>query len=225
MFNIDYSLIEKMKIKDVLARQISGWKHPIDSKADVIRYSELANLIPSLELYGKNIRTIYNDTAGCYQDGNVLAVCEIRIDYSYLSPDNKIVADNLVKNNDASFTDEGDIKGLSIFVKGDREEEILSFNDRMFKLISGFRKQDVLYEKIDPMRVYNQVVRYESILTNEQVAMLHGESINLSDLVLIANSVGYEYVYAENIVWRNINAYRRHLKYQEELKQKKLTIG
>ena len=224
MFDLDRKLIEKIKVKDVLARQISGWGHPVDTERDVIYDSELSNLIPSLDLFSKNIRTVYNDTMGCYDDGNIPASSEIRIDYTHLSPENRAVADNLIANHHAVLVDENGYQGLSIFADGNREEEILLFNDRMFSLIGDFKKQDVLYEMIEPMEVYSLVTRYEELLTPEKRAMLHGKQINVSDLVLMANSLGFDYVYADSVVWRNISCYKRHRKYQEEVKQKKLTM-
>ena len=134
MYSIDYSLISKIRIKDVLARKISGWGHSINTERDVIYYSELTNLLPSLDLFRKNIRTVYNDTQGCYDDGDLPAVSEIRIDYTHLSPENKIVADNLIRNNNAELIDEYRYQGLSIFVRGNRDEEISVFNERMINL-------------------------------------------------------------------------------------------
>jgi len=224
MFNYDRRLVERIMIKDVLARQISGWGHPVDTERDVVYYSELSNLYPSLELFRKNIRTVYNDTQGCYDDGEMTAKSEIRIDYTHLSADNRLVADNLIRNNKAFLVDEGAYQGLSIVVEGSREDDILTFNDRMFSLINGFNKQDVLYEMVAPLEVYNLVLRYEELLNDGERALLHGKELKLSDLVLIANGLGFGYVYADSVIWRNISSYRRHNEYQQQIVQKKLTI-
>ena len=224
MFNLDRRLVEKIKIKDVLARRISGWGHPIDTERDVIYYSELSNLYPSLELFNKNIRTVYNDTDGCYDDGVMPVKDVIRIDYTHLSAENKAYADTLITLGIATIINEGTYEGLNIEVTGDREESILTINDRMFDLISGFKKQDVLYEMVAPLEVYNLVMRYEDLLTKETKRLLKENPINMSDLVIIANDLGFDYVYADSVIWRNLESYNRHAKFKQEMQQKKLTI-
>ncbi len=225
MFSLDRRIVDSIKIKNVLARCISGWGHPIDTERDVIYYSEISNLYPSLELFKKNIRTVYNDTEGCYEDGIMPAKSIIRIDYTHLSAENKTVADSLIATGKANMVHEGAFDSLELSVKGDREENILIFNDRMFDLIDGFKMQDVLHEMVAPLEVYRLVMRYEDLLTKETKRLLHESQINASDLVEIANDLGFGYVYADSCIWRNMSSYKRHKQYLQEIeRQKKLTI-
>lgn len=95
------------KIKDILPRQVSGWGHPVEREADVVQYCELPSLYPALELFKKNIRTTYNDTAGCIGDEWLEeASINLRIDYDHLSDENKLYADALVQSGKAQFIEE-----------------------------------------------------------------------------------------------------------------------
>ena len=85
--DIDLNAMKSMRIKDVLARQISGLGHPINNKDDVKYYSETPTVIPSMMLYDLNIQTVSNDTEGCYNDNSndsdIVSV-NIGIDYDSL---------------------------------------------------------------------------------------------------------------------------------------------
>ena len=150
-------------IGDVLARQISGWAYPIKSDRDVIRYSEIPNLYPSLELFHKNIMTTYNDTAGCYDDRGYEGPTniEIRIDYNTLDEENKIYADLLVKKGIAKEIQEGNgQKGISIFVPCRKDEYVGEVSKRMFGVLVGFKKQDMIYGRISSEQVWNSIINY-----------------------------------------------------------------
>ncbi len=227
LFMVPRYMIDEMKIKDVLAREISGWGHPVYSEKDVAYYSELANLYPSLELFSKNIRTTYNDTFGCYQDGEVEeARCEIRIDYTHLDSNNKIVADALIETGNAVLVEEIDYNGnvcrtdMSIFVPCSREETIEEVNERMFALIKGFTKQDVLHGLKSYEEVYEELMESTYMNFNEEegqrIRDIIGDDPCVLRMVLAVREAGMDYLYDanKNMFWINTEYYRRHAEFE-----------
>jgi hypothetical protein len=208
-------------IGDVIARQISGWSYPIKSDRDVIRYSEISNLYPSLELFHKNIMTTYNDTAGCYDDMvyNGPTHTEIRIDYNSLDEENKIYADLLVKKGIAKVIDEGSgKKGISIFVPCRRDEYVGEVSNRMFAILVGFKKQDMLYGKVQPgevLKSINNYLRYFEQEIQDSVNAILREGINNYNLARVNRilNLGFYYDKTENQFWADEFYYRRHAEF------------
>ena len=153
VYSVNLEKVMKIKIKDVLARQISGMGLPIRCSRDVIYYSELPVLCSALNLFSKNIITTANDTEGCYNDGDYVPasgvyITNLIIDYGSLDEANKLVADTLVESGNAeyqekSFASEG--KGLIINVPCSREDTVYTVNKKMLELVSQFHKQDMIY--------------------------------------------------------------------------------
>lgn len=220
IFNIPREIVEQMKIKDVLARQISGWNYPVYNINDVTYYSELSNLYPSIELFKKNIRTVYNDTNGCYQDGDVPARSEIRIDYTNLSESNRVIADTLVETNNAFFvpSDDGSMH-LSIVVDCNREDTIAEVNSKMFNLIKFFNKQDVLYGVISFEDVYEElfytIENYCDKDLKNKVLSLLGDDHSLLRILLALNELNMDYVFDSyaGVFWKNIEYFKKHAEY------------
>ncbi len=208
-------------IEDVLARQISGWSYPIKSDRDVIRYSEISNLYPSLELFHKNIMTTYNDTAGCYDDMvyNGPTHTEIRIDYNSLDEENKIYADLLVKKGIAKVIDEGSgKKGISIFVPCRRDEYVREVSNRMFGVLVGFKKQDMIYGRISNQEVLNYLNGYLRYFDGEVKANINeilSTGINGANLERVNRllQLGFYYDKGEDQFWLDEYYYRRHMEF------------
>jgi hypothetical protein len=158
-------------IGDVLARQISGWGYPIVSEKDVIKYSEISNLYPSLELYRMNIMTTYNDTLGCLDDRNFSGTgyVEIRINYDTLDNENKMYADVLVQKGKAKFVQENNKKDVSLFVYCTPDEYVRDVSSRMSQLLKGFKKQDMIYGRLSSDRVLKEVLSLVEFLDEEDV--------------------------------------------------------
>ncbi len=208
-------------IGDVIARQISGWSYPIKSDRDVIRYSEISNLYPSLELFHKNIMTTYNDTAGCYDDMvyNGPTHTEIRIDYNSLDEENKIYADLLVKKGIAKVIDEGSgKKGISIFVPCRRDEYVREVSNRMFGVLVGFKKQDMIYGRISNQEVLNYLNGYLRYFDGEVKANINeilSTGINGANLERVNRllQLGFYYDKGEDQFWLDEYYYRRHMEF------------
>ena len=203
-------------ISDVIARQISGWGYPIKSERDVIKYSEISNLYPSLELYRKNIMTTYNDTNGCYDDREVDSepFVEIRINYDSLDDENKIYADLLEKTGKAKFIQEAEGRDLSIFVYCQRDEYVRDVSNRMFSLLAGFKKQDMIYGRIAAEKVRENIVslaRYVAPAVRDEINTMwnQGEYNRLFDYV----GLDYYYDYAERRFWLDKCFYEKHMAY------------
>ncbi len=158
-------------IGDVLARQISGWGYPIMSEKDVIKYSEISNLYPSLELYRKNIMTTYNDTLGCLDDHNLSGTgyVEIRINYDTLDYENKMYADYLVQKGKAKIVQENNRKDVSLFVYCTKDEYVRDVSARMSQLLVGFKKQDMIYGRLSSDRVLKDVLSLVDFLDEEDI--------------------------------------------------------
>ena len=208
-------------IGDVIARQINGWSYPIKSDRDVIRYSEISNLYPSLELFHKNIMTTYNDTAGCYDDMgyNGPTHTEIRIDYNSLDEENKIYADLLVKKGIAKVIDEGSgKKGISIFVPCRRDEYVREVSNRMFGVLVGFKKQDMIYGRISNQEVLNYLNGYLRYFDSEVKANINeilSTGINGANLERVNRllQLGFYYDKGEDQFWLDEYYYRRHMEF------------
>jgi hypothetical protein len=208
-------------IGDVIARQINGWSYPIKSNRDVIRYSEISNLYPSLELFHKNIMTTYNDTAGCYDDMgyNGPTHTEIRIDYNSLDEENKIYADLLVKKGIAKVIDEGSgKKGISIFVPCRRDEYVREVSNRMFGVLVGFKKQVMIYGRISNQEVLNYLNGYLRYFDSEVKANINeilSTGINGANLERVNRllQLGFYYDKGEDQFWLDEYYYRRHTEF------------
>ncbi len=227
LFMVPRYMIDEMKIKDVLAREVTGWGHPVYNETDVAYYSELANLYPSIELFNKNIRTTYNDTEGCYQDGTVIdGKCEIRIDYTHLDEHNKMVADTLIETGNAVLVEERDYNGnvcrtdMSIYVPCDGEETIEEVNERMFALIKGFAKQDVLHGLKSYEAVYKELMFHTKMNCSEEegqrIRDIIGDDPCVLRMVLAVREAGMDYLYDanKNMFWINTEYYRRHAEFE-----------
>ena len=209
-------------IGDVLARQISGWCWPVTSERDIIKYSEISNLYPSLELFNKNIMTTYNDTAGCYEDGDLgESHTEIRIDYDSLDDENKLYADLLVRQSLAKMIPETNSMGISIFTKCNRDEYVGTVSSRMMNVLSGFKKQDMIYGRVTPQEVIDMVNNFTNYLsdeTYEKVRRISEQGIDSKGLQQIVDIIGLDYYYdeGENQFWLNEFYYRRHSEFIRE---------
>ena len=210
-------------IGDVLARQISGWGHPIKSDRDVIKYSEIPNLYPSLELFHKNIMTTYNDTAGCYDDRGFDGPTniEIRIDFDTLDEENKIYAELLVKKGIATVIEESSgHKGISIFVPCRRDEYVGEVSKRMFGVLVGFKKQDMLYGRLTPEQVWKGIDSYLNYFDDEtrrRVDEILDEGFNNLNLNRIVQMLGLGLYYdrSEDQFWTDQFYYMRHKGYMD----------
>ena len=206
--------VDKNVISDVLAREISGWRHPIKSEKDVIKYSEISNLYPSLELYRKNIMTTYNDTNGCYDDMDVKdePFVEIRINYDTLDEENKLYADLLEKSGKAKFVQEADGRDLSLFIYCRRDEYVKDVSDRMFSLIAGFKKQDMIYGRISTDKVREDILVLAKYVEPE-VRDTINNMWNQREFNRLFDYIGLDYFYdpEERQFWLDKCFYDKHI--------------
>lgn len=225
-YNLDYDKIMSMKIEDVLARQISGVEHPIQSEKDVIKYSEVSVVYPSIELYRKNIITTANDTVGCYNDksedgkGSVV----INLDYDSLDDYNKEVARMLVSEGLAeyyvsSFGQVKSYKWLDLKVNCSTSDTVLDVNKSLMKIISKFHKQDMIYGRVTSDYVLgcmSKSSRYLSDEDYESVLKILGTDCDDDALVEALGYfrfLGFYYDEEEQQFWANPYYYFKHKNY------------
>lgn len=186
-YDVDYDKVMSMKIKDVLARQICGTSRPIQSEKDVIKYSEISALFPSLELYRKNIITAANDTEGCYTDHSTKTdgAVVINLEYDSLDEANKAVADELVSENLAEyyFSSLGQVKSykwVDLKINCFTSDTIADVNEEFMKVISRFHKQDMIYGRVTRDYVLGCMSRCSKYLSD-------------SDYDTVSRILGYDY--------------------------------
>ena len=228
IYNIDKNKIMTIKIRDVLARQISGLGHPIKSEKDVIYYVELPVLYPCLDLFNKNIVTIANDTEGCFDDyikedeENNIFMTNIIIDYNSLDEGNKEIAQMLVADGHGKILDVLSGKELFIEVPCKRNETVLDVSKRMMDLVNLFHKQDMLYgvlgdNEIDA--IINNNYRYLSNDKKREVYDLLNDSYSDENIVKVFSYFPFSTVYydeEERKFWISKYYYDKHREYLNE---------
>lgn len=156
IYKIDFEKVRNIKIKHMRSRQIIGVGHPIEKLEDVIHYFELSNLHAGIDLFNKNIETVYNDTSNCFDDQNCSNVFEedfrdahmyanIGINEETLTDENKIILNKLIENKKASrnvITD-----GIDLLVLINGEDTVGEVSDKMLAISNVFKKQDVLHKE------------------------------------------------------------------------------
>lgn len=222
-YNVDYKVLGSMRVKDVLARQISGIGNPIASRSDVVYYSESATVIPSLALYDLNIATIANDTGGCFddkmKDDELSEIC-INIDYDSLSEENKFAFDLMCVKGEARVEQVGEEKSYKLVCKAYSKQNLSFVIGELMQIVDGFVKQDYYYGKVDSISLKELITSmYTSLGMKEKCENLN---VNNQELVKMANAIGLDYYYSEDTdtVWKNEDSYLRHLDY---VKDKKLS--
>lgn len=151
--DIDLNAMKSMRIKDVLARQISGLGHPINNKDDVKYYSETPTVIPSMMLYDLNIQTVSNDTDGCYNDNSndsdIVSV-NIGIDYDSLSEENKFVFKLMCLKGQASVGENPNgSKFYHIFCKTIPDQEVSLVSSELVQTVEHFFPQDYIFGMVE----------------------------------------------------------------------------
>lgn len=147
MYEIDYEKISKIKIKNCHARQIGGWGYQIKTVGDVIMYSELPCLKASIDLFNKNIRTTMNDTECVFEEpSNSNGICTIWIDYSSLTEENKNIVEELILTGNAKRFMDGTLETIEIFVPCSREETVDEISDKLMRIVSKLKVQDIKYD-------------------------------------------------------------------------------
>lgn len=220
---LDLKVIKGMRVKDVLARKISGMGHPLKSKEDVKFYSETPTVIPSMILYDYNIQTLSNDTGGCYDDNsndNELVNVDIEIDYDSLSEENKFIFKLMCLKGQARVGENprGD-KFYLLSCKTTPNQEVSFVSNELVQTVEHFIPQDYLYGMIDrnvlieKMRpVYaDQPDEYNDFVmsaTNSELVSYYNEIFNCS---LICDEYG---------IYKDVSAKERH---HEFLKIKNLS--
>lgn len=140
MFKIDIDKIKRIKIKDSLPRQVSGFGHPINSEFDVIYYAEPACLETMLYLYRNNIETTMNDTECVFGENKDNGVCTVWINYETLSDENKKIMDELVLKKHAK-TVESKTKTIALMTECSKEDTVNDVSNRLLGLAKLLQKQ------------------------------------------------------------------------------------
>lgn len=228
IYSIKLEKIMNIKIKDVLAKQISGMGHPIQSVRDVIHYSELPVLCSAVDLFNKNIITTANDTEGCFNDGDIKdedLKTNLIIDYESLDEVNKLIADSLVESGNARYQDRsfvGKGKGLILEVPCKRNEFVYDVNLRMMKLVSQFHKQDMIFGKVSIDDIYEAISIHWAYLSekerNEVYSLLEQgyTSENVKAALEYFAYLNYYYDDVEDCFWLSKYYYEKHKEYLEE---------
>ena len=214
----DYKKVSTMRMKDVLARCISGMCHPIYSEDDVKMYCELPVLSAGLELYGKNIRTLANDTGGCFNDNSLdgkLYETNLYIDYDSLDEYNKFYFNLLVAKGFAKFTD-GRSLNACIYVMNTPEEDVSRVIAEFDQIVAGFHKQDVLYGTISPDKLWANTWNNAVELNRVSECEIYLETgITNEELVSLANSMGIESYYSSDndVIYKHPSYLEKHKEY------------
>lgn len=140
VIDIDNPNTRNIKLKNSLAREVSGWAHPIRGEQDVRYYAEPACLESMIYFYRNNITTTMNDTE-CIKGEKDQGICKIWIRYDTLSDENKELVDKIIEEGSAKFIDDASIKTVSIFVPCQKEETIGIISDRIMNITKRFQKQ------------------------------------------------------------------------------------
>lgn len=159
--DIDNPNTRNIKLKNSLAREVSGCGHPVNDEKDVRYYAEPACLESMLYFYRNNITTTMNDTQ-CIKGEDEQGICKVWIRYDTLSDENKEIADKLIEEGTAEFVEEEEnLKIVSIFVPCQKEETIGTVSDRLMTIVKKFKKQ----------------ISYRGLLTNETVMNLLAKTV------------------------------------------------
>lgn len=170
IFAFEYEKIRTMKIKDVLAKQISGWNHPIYDLRDVMYYAEAPLLAAMIACFAKNIMTVSNDTNNCYSDlltrdkseiADLSGEVSLTINYDLLDESNKLVADTLVQSGHAKIGHSllSGCADLTIVVNASTEDSVGEVSNKMIDLISRFSKQDMVFGKVTVQELIDRLRR------------------------------------------------------------------
>lgn len=220
LYEIDFDLIGKIKIKDSHARQISGIAYPISSVKDVIFYAEPACIKSCIDLFNKNIKTTMNDTEGVIEDGFVKdAKCFITCDYESLSEENKKIFDELIKSGIARRYMDWNIDSVSINVPCNREETIGEVSQKLQAITSKLKEQDVLYGRQSLEQFWkHELMNYAQQIPSIYHKYFDKEGYSWDDVIAFAEEFGYYYDSKEDILWNDKSLYDRHIKYIERTK-------
>ena len=228
IYRVDKEKVMSIRIKDVLARQISGMGHPVTSKRDVIYYCEHTLLFVGLDLFSKNIITTANDTGGCYNDivsDKETYVTNIIIDYESLDEQNKMVADQMVLEGNACYQENsyvGSGKGLIIEVLNKPTDTVSMVNAKLMELVSKFHKQDMLYGIATVEDIYEGMCRYFEFLSEEEQVLVNSilangyTSENILEALKYFMYLDYYYDNEEDKFWISKYYYDKHRQYLEE---------
>lgn len=225
IYSIEEDKIMTIKIKDVLARQISGVGKPIKGERDVVYYAELPLLLPCLDLFKKNIITVANDTGGCYDDHEINedSFANIIIDYNSLDEGNKEIAQMLVADGHGKILDVLSGTELFIEVPCKRNETVLDVSKRMMDLVNLFHKQDMLYGKMNDEDIdnfLNFIYRYLSDDKKKKVFDILSSGYTDQNILQAISYSPYSFMIyydtEEKKFWKDKYYYDKHKKYLDE---------
>ena len=225
IYKIDLEKIGDIKIKHVHARAIIGVSHPIEKEEDVIHYFELPNIKAGLELYDKNIETLYNDTANCFNDTSgdfdydfidQFMYTNIRINYKSLSDENKKVAEKLINEGSAFYNNEDET--IDLVVHTNMEDSVKDISDKMLKLTNNFKKQDLLYKAMTLEELYQKI---ENEIEEATKYFEKDRSLENMLLFLKGFSSWYPYYYdpVRNLFFEHENYFKRQENYEKTKKK------
>lgn len=215
LFTIDFDKINRIKIKNSHARQISGWGHPVNTIDDVIFYAEPACLQVCIDLFNKNIRTTMNDTDGVLEDGTITSgTCSVWIDYRTLSDNNREIIEELINLGVAERFMDGDTDTISIFVPCDGEQTVGEISQKLHEIVSRIKEQDVIYGRGTPEEVYQS---YIPIITRYPFYAegCFDNGITVEGIIKLGQSLGSNLIYdsEEGLIWNSPELYAKHKKY------------
>ncbi len=223
LYSIDKKKIMAIKIKDVLARQISGLGHPIRNKRDIIYYCETPSLYAALDLFEKNIITVANDTLGCYDDSDhsKLAV-DLNINYDSLDNGNKQVADVFIKNGNAKFYPRNEFSRCNdvvLHVPLSKNSTVFDATKVLLELTSLFHKQDMIYGIVGIDDVINTIdncvnwVGHDSRKKIEAILATGYSVENILKVLELLPFINYYYDREEGKFWIEKYYYDKHKKF------------
>ncbi len=215
LFEINMNLMDRIKIKDSHARQVSGIGHPVSSVEDVIMYAEPACISACIALFNKNIRTTMNDTEGVIEDGDCYgSKCFVTCDYQSLSDENKTIFDELIKEGISRRFMDGNIDSVSIEVPCSRDETVGEVSRKLQVVVSRLKDQDVLYAQQTLEFFYdNKFEHLANFMPDIYYKHFGKEDYSWDDVIAFAQDFGYYYDSGEDVLWDDIGSYKRHIKY------------
>ena len=200
IYNIDYDLFKKMKIGNTHARQIAGTAFHISGKESIVMYFEPACLKAGLILKEKNIRTYSNDTNGVIEDiGYDTGFCCIEIFYKKLTPENQKYINELVEKGFATITSSGPNAGkiCSLIVPCQRYETVEVVSKRLETLVSGFRKQKIVYKGKTISEMEDSLSGYIRIRKSISSSCFPDGQITVEGILKFCDCVDMDIVYDE----------------------------
>lgn len=205
VYNVNYDLFKKMKICNTHPRAIAETGVVITGKESIIMYFEPACLKSGFLFQEKNIATYSNDTTGVIGEDIIDGICCIGIYFNQLSEENKKYLKKLEEQGFARPVESGPHAGEIYFleVPCKRDETVEVVSKRMELLVSGFRKQRIIYKGKTIEEMEDYLTPFIRIFRSSAERCFSDGIITIDGIIKFCNQRGLDIIYDEesNLFW------------------------